>query len=139
MFFPHPKPEPFISFSLLLYHDLFMTSSSPVLRSIITGFFILVILVISLTVIFPVATPVQVPVPYPAPVSPHAFVVTRAEVPPIEAFQNVTLYKLMSPARAQEKAGTYPTARGPVPGECYAGCPDHATYPFRDIGGDVPA
>lgn len=85
-----------------------MTSSSNLLRTIITGVFILFILAIFPAIIFPVAGPGPVPASSPAPASPHAFVVTMAEVPPLEAFPNVTLYKLMSPARAQEKTGTYP-------------------------------
>ncbi|MFA5221653.1 MAG: cupin domain-containing protein, partial [Methanoregula sp.] len=102
------KPASFISFSIHRYHELSMTSSSHLLRSIITGVFILFILAIFPAIIFPAAGTGPVPAPLPAPVSPHAFVVTMAEVPPLEAFQNVTLYKLMSPARAQENIATYP-------------------------------
>jgi mannose-6-phosphate isomerase-like protein (cupin superfamily) len=85
-----------------------MTSSSPMLRSIITGIFVLFILALAMVVSFPVPSPVPAPVTSPASASPHAFIVTMAELPPIEAFHNVTLSKLMSPTRAQEKAGTYP-------------------------------
>lgn len=83
-----------------------MTSSPPLLRSIIAGIFLVVILAISLPLIFP--APVSTLTISTAPASPHAFFITPAEVPPIAAFNNVTLYKIMSPTRAQEKAGTYP-------------------------------
>lgn len=84
-----------------------MTSSSPMLQSISAGIIVLLLLVVGIAVSFPPG-PVPAPGTSPESTDPHAFVVPLAEVLPIEAYPNVSLYKLMSPARAQEKAGIYP-------------------------------
>ena len=79
-----------------------MTSPQFPIRSAIIGFVILVALVLAIPAIFPPNIPEITRVTSSVSAVPHAFVVSRAAIPPIDAFPHVTLTKLISPTRQLE-------------------------------------
>jgi len=72
------------------------------------GFVLLVTLALAIAVVFPTPTPGNIAPSGAIPVVPHAFVVNRTSVSPLDAFSNVILTKLISPVREQEKGNTFP-------------------------------
>jgi len=85
-----------------------MTSLHPILSSIVIGFVLLVALVLAITVAFPPHIPGIVAPSGALPVVSHAFAVNRTNVQQIDAFSNVSLKKLISPVREQERGNVFP-------------------------------